>query len=598
MASSWTSIVAQPQFNMSTMLLLTDGTVLAQDAGTPNWWLLTPDANGSYVNGKWSTRSPMHHSRLYYASAVLGDGRVFVAGGEYSDAGGDTTTAEIYDPLNDTWTEIPAPAGWTEIGDAPCAVLRDGRVLLGQINGQATGIFDPASGTWSVGPLKGDPSSEESWVLMPDDSVVAVQCTAHPGAEKFIWPGNQWVSAGQTPVDLVEAASIEIGAGILLPDGRAFFIGATPHTALYTVPANPADKGTWKSGPDIPADANGQVCGAKDAPACLMINGHVLMTVGPVDGVSGDYLGPTYFYEFDGQQIIRVGDAPNAGVFPYVGRMLLLPTGEILYSAGTQALYAYSVPSAFNNAWRPTITSVPKSMQAWGSYSLSGTQINGLSQAVGYGDDASAATNYPLVRLQNAQGKVFYCRTFGHSTMAVATGGSLETTNFWIPATVPGGTYQLSVVANGIASGSVSVSIAAFILHFKWPLLWQRLIGSLADGPLWVIGPNGPIPVGPWGPEFRAAAKAARQNVLSGIRSLQKLGAQLDAKRLARARQVQAVIDPALPEWARPAARRSMKKTMASTKAIARKRALPSKRAKAAMRGSKRTPAGKGKTRR
>jgi Kelch motif len=588
MASSWIALVTQPKFNVSTMLLLTDGTVLAHDSGSKNWWQLTPDSNGSYIKGTWSTRAPMHYTRLYYASAVLNDGRVFVAGGEFSDAGSDTTTAEIYDPLSDSWTEIPAPKGWTEIGDAPCTVLPDGRVLLGQINGQATGIYDPVANSWIAGPLKGDPSSEESWVLMSDNSVVAVQCTTHPGAEKYLASKNLWVTAGQTPADLVEAASIEIGAGILLPDGRAFFIGATPHTALYTSPANPADVGTWAPGPDIGTDPNGKTCGAKDAPACLMVDGHVLMTVGPVDGVSGDYLGPTYFYEFDGQNLVRVTDAPNAGALPYVGRMLLLPTGEILYSAGTQSLYAYSAPSTLNGAWRPTISVVPKQLQAFASFTLSGTQLNGLSQAVGYGDDASAATNYPLVRLKSVKGNIYYCRTFGHSTMAVATGAAIETTNFWIPASVPEGTYQLTVVANGIPSESISVWVAAFKLNIEWPLLWQWLIGNLADGPLWVIGPNGPVPVGPWGPEVRASIRNARRSLVAAIKSLQKLGLQLDTERLNIARQIKAVVDPALPDWARPASSRAGSRTVIAPKAasgvssrpLASK--IPSNRGKAA----------------
>ena len=574
MASPWIALTQQPQFNVSTMLLLLDGTVLAQDSGTVNWWQLTPDAKGSYVNGTWSTRAPMHHSRLYYASAVLKDGRVFVAGGEYSDAGADTTTAEIFDPLTDSWTEIAAPAGWTAIGDAPCTVLPDGRVLLGQINGQATGIFDPSTGTWAVGALKGDPSSEESWVLLPDDCVLTPQCTAHPAAEKYLIAANQWVSAGQTPVDLVEAASIEIGAGILLGDGRAFFIGATPHTALYTSPANPIDPGTWTSGPDIPADTNGKTCGAKDAPACLMVNGNVLMTVGPVDGVSGDYLGPTYFFEFDGKNLIRVPDAPNAGAVPYVGRMLLLPTGEILYASGTRALYAYARPDKTIAAWRPIISSVPTALEKSLSFTLSGRQLNGLSQAVGYGDDASAATNYPLVRLRNAKGHVYYCRTFGHSTMAVATGAAVVATNFQVPGNVPPGEYELSVVANGVASQSVLVIVAWLRFPYEWPLLWQWLIGSLADGPLWAIGPNGPIPVDPWGPETRAAVREARRNVVSGIRALMKAGRQLEASRLRHARQRPAEVDPALPEWARPgaSAKKSRPKGAAGSRSTGRKK--------------------------
>src|SRR5262249_16386815 len=151
-----------------------------------------------------------------------------------------------------TWTEIPAPAGWSQVGDAPCAVLPDGRVLLGQINGTATAIFDPVTHAWVAGPNKGDVSSEESWVLLPDGSVVTVQVPALPGAEKSLFRGNRWVTAGRAPGDLIGAASFEIGGGILLPDGRAFFIGATPHTALYSIPPHPADPGTWAAGPDIP----------------------------------------------------------------------------------------------------------------------------------------------------------------------------------------------------------------------------------------------------------------------------------------------------------------------------------------------------------
>src|SRR5262249_25063098 len=110
--ATWTPLTNQPTFNVSTMLLLTDGTVMCHEAGGMNWWRLSPDPKGSFVNGAWSALSPMHHTRLYYASAVLKDGRVFVAGGEYSNAGSETNTCEIYEPLTDTWTVIASPAGW------------------------------------------------------------------------------------------------------------------------------------------------------------------------------------------------------------------------------------------------------------------------------------------------------------------------------------------------------------------------------------------------------------------------------------------------------------------------------------------------------
>ncbi len=92
------------------MLLLSDGSVLAQNGEGTNWYKLNP-TNGSYLNGNWAptnTINPMHYTRLYYSSAVLRDGRVFVAGGEY---GTGTTNAEVYDPCSNIWTVIPVPPG-------------------------------------------------------------------------------------------------------------------------------------------------------------------------------------------------------------------------------------------------------------------------------------------------------------------------------------------------------------------------------------------------------------------------------------------------------------------------------------------------------
>ena len=534
MAGTWQPLAHQPNFNASTMLLLTDGRVMCQDDGTANWHLLTPDGTGSYVNGTWSNVAPMHHTRLYYASAVLKDGRVFVSGGEYSDgAQNETTTGEIYDPRTDTWAEISAPAGWTEIGDAPCTVLPDGRVLVGQINGNKTAIYDPVTNQWTPAAAKGDRSSEETWVLLGDNTVVTAQCTAHPGAEKYLISNNQWVSAGTLAVDLIEASSIEIGAGMALPNGGAFVAGATPHTAIYTPPANPAQPGTWTAGPNIPNDNHGQTCGSKDAPGCLMPNGNVLFVVGPVDGVSGDYLTPTYFYEFDGTNLIRVSDPPNAGGVPYEGRMMLLPTGQVFFAAGSPQIHVYTPSGSPNNMWRPTITNAPTQAHIGLSYTLFGTQLNGLSQACGYGDDAGCATNYPLVRLRNtANGKIYYCRTFDHSTMAIATGNSIQSTSFAVPSNVPEGPYELVVVANGIPSASVGISVLSLKIPFPWATVWQWLIGSLADGPLWAIGPNGPIPVDPMGASVIAQVRAARKQMLQSIRVLQKIGAQGIQQRL------------------------------------------------------------------
>jgi hypothetical protein len=269
MPGTWTPLNNQPTFATGTMLLLTDGNVICQESGGKRWWRLTPDQQGSYVNGSWTPLNEMANSRLYFASAVLRDGRVFVAGGEYSDAGSDTNRAELFNPVLDLWTSLAPPAGWNNIGDAPCAVLPDGRLILGSIGDNRTAIFDPETNTWSAGPNKDDSSSEETWTLLPDETVLTAECSAHPKTEKYVAAANQWVSAGNTPVDLVQASSIEIGPAVLMPDGRVFATGASGHTVIYTPPNIANQPGNWAIGPNFPLDADGKLMEAKDAPGCL-----------------------------------------------------------------------------------------------------------------------------------------------------------------------------------------------------------------------------------------------------------------------------------------------------------------------------------------
>jgi hypothetical protein len=94
------------------------------------------------------------------------------------------------------------------------------------------------------------------------------------------------------------------------------------------------------------------------------------------------------------------------------------------------------------------------------TYKISGTQFNGLSQAAAFGDEFETSTNYPLVRIKNnATGHVFYARTHNHSTMAVATGSKIVSTHFDVSSTMETGASTLEVVANGIASIPVSITV-------------------------------------------------------------------------------------------------------------------------------------------
>jgi hypothetical protein len=465
MPGTWSPLTHQPTFGAGTMLLLTDGRVLCQNSGTNKWWTLTPDINGNYVNGVWSSVADGPNAPLYFASAVLRDGRVFVAGGEYNNGvSADLLAAEIFNPMTDTWTVLATPPGWAAIGDAPACVFPDGRVMIGSIFDSRCAIYDPVANTWMAAASKNNSSSsEETWTLLPDQTILTVNCQGHPGTQKYDIAANQWINCGNTPVDLVEAASIEIGPAVALPDGRIFAIGATNHTALYTMPPNSNEPGTWTNGPTFPLPAGVAALGAKDAPCCLLPNGLVLCIAGPVDGVSGDYLSPTYFFEFNPKTnaLVAIANPPTNGGPPYVGRFMLLPSGQVLFVNGSTNIQVYTPIGAPDPMWKPNIVSVPISLVRGRTYTLFGRQINGLSQAVAYGDDATMATNYPLVRLHyTASGHVFYCRTFNHSTLNENTGTVIHSTQFVVPAGAELGSADITVVANGIASDPVHVTVS------------------------------------------------------------------------------------------------------------------------------------------
>ena len=118
LTGSWTNLSASGSgpANGIAMMLLSDGSIAVQDGGTSpgaNWYKLTPDSNGNYVNGHWTQIDSMNEARRFSTTATLPDGRIFVIGGEYPKF---SNTAEIYDPVANTWTPVdPIPTSPTRV---------------------------------------------------------------------------------------------------------------------------------------------------------------------------------------------------------------------------------------------------------------------------------------------------------------------------------------------------------------------------------------------------------------------------------------------------------------------------------------------------
>src|SRR5262249_43357854 len=156
------------------------------------------------------------------------------------------------------------------------------------------------------------------------------------------------------------------GPAFLLPDGRAFFVGANGNTALYTPPADPTDpnaKGSWVAGPPILAD-NGQMLGAFDAPGCETMDGHVIFVAGPINA---SFPTPAVLFEYDPTPTptSAVGTITQMSIpdrlssqlgdtSAFKCSMLALPTGQVLLGdTGSRQMWVYTPNQLPQEAWKP-----------------------------------------------------------------------------------------------------------------------------------------------------------------------------------------------------------------------------------------------------
>ncbi|MGO9295042.1 MAG: hypothetical protein ACLP52_14400 [Streptosporangiaceae bacterium] len=495
-ASPWTPLKNPPPFGTpGTMLLESNGTVLVHDepdnnttGGTTAWYKLTPDSKGSYIDGTWSriASMPAGYTPLYFASAILPDGRMIVEGGEYIGENAVwSSRGAIYDPLTNAWASVAPPPGWTNIGDAASDVLANGTFMLQQpcqtclTNPDLTvddALLNAKTLTWTVipGTGKNDPNDEEGWTLEPSGRLLTLDTWVPPQTQLYNPRTESWSFAGSTaangnPVNPFPV--VEIGPQVEMPGGDTFVVGAGSSTqeaptqcttdaatqnALYHFKAGTA--GTWTAGPEIPAIGSEEYA-STDGPGSTLPDGNVLF-----DASACVYNTPTHFFLYNASSntLSQAPDVPNApNDSSYYTRMLVLPNGQVLFNDGSSQMEVYTAGGTPKASWRPSIRSLSSTKLAPGStYTLSGKQLAGLDPGSAYGDDVQDSTNFPVVRITNsATGVVTYARTSDWTSVSVHP-GTRSSTKFTLPPSTPTGRSTLVVVANGIASPPSTVTIS------------------------------------------------------------------------------------------------------------------------------------------
>lgn len=346
--------------------------------------------------------------------------------------------AEKYNPATGTWSSI-SPSDGTALGTipqlsssalgselGPIIRLQDGRIFcIGAT--QHTALYNPATNTWSAGPdmmgtLNGIPSP-----FGGDDSPAAILPNGH-----VILAADAGASQFKSTGDITTRSNI---------------IMNIPSTAILQF-------GWAVSASGIPS---GSTISSVDSPSQIHINNDATATTSGVTiTFGGTFSLPTQLFDYDptANTINPVSPAipdtrlNTSAVYPK--RMLVLPTGQVLFSDASSQIWAYTPDGTPNPALRPVINGI--TYNGGGVFTLTGKQLNGQSAGAAYGDDDQMDTNYPIVRMANFAGKVFYARTTNWSSTGVAGGSTLETVNFTLNPAMPAGIYTVIDSGAGISS--------------------------------------------------------------------------------------------------------------------------------------------------
>jgi hypothetical protein len=421
-------------------------------------------------------------------SILLSSGKILV---------GDLVNANtyIYNVASNSWSPTgtkvyPDPSdeeGWTRTSEG--TIVNYDLFQSIATNGSYAEKYNPKTGLWSgISPSDGTAegtipqlsSVTLGYELGPsirlqDGRVFEIGATQHNAVYNPI--GNTWAAAPDT-IGTLNGIASPFGAddapGAILPNGHVIFAAdagvsqftssgnITAGSAVITgIPSTAILQIYWSvNGPGIPSGA--YIVSVNSASSVTISSPVTATTSGDAISWGGTYSLPTELFEFDPvcNAIHQITSALPDANLPYEGsyptRMLILPTGQLLFSDSSSQLWVYTSEDAPNPFLRPIVTNV--NYLGGGKFRLSGLQLDGQSSGAAYGDDDQMDSNYPIIRMADSHGDVLYARTSNWSKIAVGEDG-LETVDFTPNPEVTPGNYVLIVSGAGISSFPFPIEI-------------------------------------------------------------------------------------------------------------------------------------------
>ncbi len=230
-----------------TATLLANGKVLVVGGDDGYEWLSSADLYDPSTE-TWGPAASMAVSRSSHSATLLANGKVLVAGGVGSFSYyGYTDSAELYDPVSDTWT--PAASLPLPHADHTATLMADGRVLVAggavEFPGeypQDAEVYDPVSNTWTSAGTLGEPIDPRysSATLLPNGKAMLA---GGGDATDWVLDGiflydpatNSWNPGGRLEtVRLGHSASL-LPSGDVLIAGGYDYEGVAASSEIYDV---------------------------------------------------------------------------------------------------------------------------------------------------------------------------------------------------------------------------------------------------------------------------------------------------------------------------------------------------------------------------
>ncbi len=203
------------------------------------------------VQDSWTNLAPTRKLRLYASATVGADGRIYVVGGDNggllpTPAFATATSAEVYDPATNSWSQITHP---NHTREGLCAATgSDGRIYaIGGIENTGTGyspastveVYDPKTNTWSDAPplptargfMAAVTSGGHIFVIGGTSQFAPIQGVGTGLSIVEVYDGQTWSTAKAMPTGRAELAAATAS------DGRIYAFGGKSDvdSAEYTI---------------------------------------------------------------------------------------------------------------------------------------------------------------------------------------------------------------------------------------------------------------------------------------------------------------------------------------------------------------------------